>query len=346
MEINTENTEDLYEHQQIKVDSGQEPLRIDKFLMNRIERVTRNKVQLAIRVGNVLVNKKEIKPNYRVRPNDVISILLSTERDVDGKVEPENIPLNVVYEDEYLLVVNKPAGMVVHPGFGNKTGTLVNALAYYLQREDIPILPGNRSDRPGLVHRLDKQTSGLMVIAKEEYTLSHLAKQFFDRTIERSYSALVWGTFDQEKGTVNEYIGRHPRNRLLMTVYEDQSAGKNATTHYEVLEDFYYVSLIRCQLETGRTHQIRVHMKYLKHPVFADDKYDGARIVKGTVHGKYKKFVENCFKLCGRQALHAKSIGFQHPKTNEKMKFESELPDDFAKVLVKWREYFETRKEK
>ncbi len=344
METDATINDEFYEHQTIKVDKGQEPLRIDKFLMNRLERVSRNKVQIAIRAGNVVVNEKEVKPNHRVKPHDSISIIFPKETHSDGKVEPENIPLDIIYEDEYLMVINKPAGMVVHPGYGNKSGTLVNAVAYHLKRDDIPVLPGNAIDRPGLVHRLDKNTSGLMLIAKEEYTLSHLARQFFDHSIERSYNTLVWGNFDEPQGTVNQYIGRHQRDRLLMTVYEDESVGKSAVTHFEVLEDLYYVSLIDCQLETGRTHQIRVHMKYLKHPVFADNKYGGDRIVKGTIYSKYKQFVQNCFKLCDRQALHAKSIGFVHPVKGERMLFDSELPEDFSRVLEKWRGYFDTRK--
>ena len=344
METDTSINDEFYDHQTIKVDKGQEPLRIDKFLMNRLERVSRNKVQIAIRAGNVVVNEKEVKPNHKIKPYDSISIVFPKESPSDSKVEPENIPLDIIYEDEYLMVINKPAGMVVHPGYGNKSGTLVNAVAYHLKRDDIPVFPGNAIDRPGLVHRLDKNTSGLMLIAKEEYTLSHLARQFFDHTIERSYKALVWGNFDESHGTVNQYIGRHARDRLLMTVYEDESVGKSAVTHFEVLEDLYYVSLIKCTLETGRTHQIRVHMKYIKHPVFADNKYGGDRILKGTIYSKYKQFVQNCFKLCDRQALHAKSIGFVHPIEGEKMFFDSELPEDFSGVLEKWRGYFDTRK--
>ena len=341
MEEDISINEDLYEQVLIDVDPGQEPLRIDKFIMGRMERVTRNKVQIAIRAGTVLVNDKKVKPNHKVKPLDRLRILLPKLEDSEQKVLPENIPLEIIYEDEYLLVVNKSSGMVVHPGHGNKNGTLVNALTYHLQRDDIPILPGNTHDRPGLVHRLDMDTSGLMVIAKTDYAMSHLAQQFFDHNIERTYHALVWGNFDEPKGVIDEFIGRDMRNRTVRSVHPDDADGaKSATTHYEVLEDMYYVSLIKCKLETGRTHQIRVHMKYKNHPVFCDAKYGGNRVVKGTVYTKYKKFVENCFKICPRQALHAKSLGFIHPKTEEKMFFESELPDDMSNLLEKWRSYF------
>ena len=341
--------EDESVHDQIiiKADKGQGLLRVDKFIMNRIEYATRNKVQKAIKAGSVLVNDKPVKPNHKIKPHDVVKILQEKKEGNEDKIVPENIPLDIIYEDEYLMVIYKPSGMVVHPGFGNRSGTLVHAIAYHLQRDDIPVLPGNSMDRPGLVHRLDKNTSGLMVIAKTEFAMSHLAKQFFDHDIDRTYHALVWGNFEEDNGTVEAYIGRHPRQRVIMSVHEDDSLGaKHAVTHYEVLEDLYYVSLIKCQLETGRTHQIRVHMNSIGHPVFNDDKYDGDRVVKGTVYTKYKQFVENCFKLCPRQALHAKSLGFIHPHTEEKMFFDSELPDDMSKALEKWRSYFINKIEK
>ncbi len=331
----------------IDVDKGQSPLRVDKFIMNRVEHTTRNKVQIAIRAGTVLVNEKTVKPNHKVKPFDTIKILIERQSGEVHKIIPEDIPLNIVFEDEYLMVIHKPSGMVVHPGFGNKTGTLVHAIAFHIQRDDIPVLPGNEIDRPGLVHRLDKDTSGLMVIAKTEYAMSHLAKQFFDHDIERTYNAVVWGNFEEQEGTVEAYIGRHPRRRTIMAVHPDDSEGaKHAITHYKVLEDMYYVSLIECKLETGRTHQIRVHMNHIGHQVFSDSKYDGSRVVKGTVYSKYKQFVENCFKLCPRQALHAKSLGFIHPHTEEKMYFESELPDDMILALDKWRSYFINKSEK
>lgn len=345
MDTDNDINDDYYQQHLINVDRGQEPLRIDKFLMNRLERVTRNKVQTAIKAGSVLVNDKEVKPNHRVKPYDVVQVIMPKETEGVAKVMPEDIPLEIVFEDEYLMVINKPAGMVVHPGYGNKNGTLVNAIAYHLQRDDIPVLPGNNIDRPGLVHRLDKDTTGLMVIAKTEYAMSHLAKQFFDRDIDRRYWALVWGNFDEESGTVDEYISRHPRKRMVMAVFEDGSEGKHARTHYKVMEDMYYVSLVECKLDTGRTHQIRVHMQHLRHPVFADTMYGGDQIVKGTIYSKYKKFVENCFQLCGRQALHAKSLGFVHPMTGEKLFFDSTLPSDMNDVIEKWRAYFTTKSE-
>ena len=333
--------EDTHEMTIIEVDKGQSPLRVDKFIMNRVEHTTRNKVQTAIKAGTVLVNDKTVKPNHKVKPLDTIKILLEKQDRENTHITPENIPLDIVYEDEHLMVINKPAGMVVHPGYGNKTGTLVHAILYHLQRDDIPVLPGNAIDRPGLVHRLDKDTSGLMVIAKTEYAMSHLAKQFFDHDIDRTYNALVWGNFEETEGTVDEHIGRHPRHRTIMAVHPHDSMGaKHAVTHFKVIEDMYYVSLIQCNLETGRTHQIRVHMQHTGHPVFSDSKYGGDSIVKGTVYSKYKQFVENCFKLCPRQALHAKSIGFVHPHTEKKMHFNSELPEDMHMVLEKWKSYF------
>lgn len=334
---------ELFEHYDILTDPGQSPIRIDKFLMDKLERSSRNQIQNAIKAGNILVEGKEIKSNYKVRPNENIKVYLDKPKD-SFVVVPEDIPLRIDYEDEHLLVVYKEPGMVVHPGVGNRSGTLVNALAFHLQKK-LPVMEGNTPDRPGLVHRIDKDTSGLLVIAKTEHAMTHLAKQFFDHTIERKYQAIVWGSFEEDKGTIDEYLGRHPRDRKLMTVFPDGDEGKNAITHYRVLEDLYYVSLIECQLETGRTHQIRAHMKYKHHPLFNDVKYGGDSIVKGTVFSKYKTFVHNCFKIIPRQALHAKSLGFIHPETGKEMFFDSELPADMQGALEKWRHYVANRKD-
>ncbi len=327
----------------IQVDKGQEPMRIDKFLMGRIEKVSRNRIQTAIKTGAILVNEKKIKANYKVRPNDTVKLLLPKDPSEQHDILPEDIPIDVVYEDESVLVLNKQDGLVVHPGIGNYTGTLVNGLVHHFQRTDLPVMPSNSRDRPGLVHRIDKDTTGLMVVAKTEYAMTHLAKQFFDHTVERKYQALVWGNFEEEQGTVTGHIGRNPSNRFQMTVFEDGDVGKHAVTHYRVLEDFYYVSLVECQLETGRTHQIRAHMKHLGHPLFADAKYGGNEIRKGTVYTKYKQYVMNCFKLCSRQCLHAASLGFVHPEKEEVMRFEAPLPEDMHQVLEKWRNYFKSK---
>lgn len=335
-EIETAELEDqdLYEHFRIVVDKGQSLLRIDKFLMHRIENASRNRIQNAIESENVLVNNKAVKPSYKVKPLDVISIVLP-HPPRDTEVYPENIPLNIVHEDDDLLIVNKPAGMVVHPGYNNYTGTLVNGLVYHFQQ--LPQLPGNEG-RPGLVHRIDKDTSGLLVISKNERSMAYLAKQFFDHSISRKYLALIWGDVETD-GTVTGYIGRSIKDRRVMSVYEDENKGKWAVTHYRVLERFNYVTLVECQLETGRTHQIRAHMKHIGHPLFNDGVYGGDKIVKGTVFSKYKQFVENCFELMPRQALHAQSLGFVHPKTKQYISFESPLPADFKSVLEKWRSY-------
>lgn len=325
---------DLYEHLRIIVDKGQSLLRIDKFLMHRIENASRNRIQHAIEAGSVLVNDKPIKASYKVKPLDIISVVLP-HPPRDTEVYPENIPLDIVYEDEDVILVNKPAGMVVHPGFNNYTGTLVNALAYHAQK--LPQLPGNEG-RPGLVHRIDKDTSGLLLVSKNEHAINFLAKQFFDHSISRRYLALVWGDIEQD-GTVSGYIGRSAKDRKVMAVYDDESKGKWSVTHYKVLERLNYVTLIACELETGRTHQIRAHMKHIGHPLFNDSPYGGDRIVKGTVFTKYKQFVENCFELMSRQALHAQSLGFIHPTTRKIIHFESNLPSDFAAVLDKWRKY-------
>lgn len=335
--------EELFEHYNITTDPGQRPMRIDKFLMERLLKASRSQIQNAIKAGHILVEGKTIKSNHKVKPNTNIKVFLDKPR-AEYEVIPEDIPLNIHYEDDHLMVVYKEPGMVVHPGVGNKSGTLVNALAYHF-KHNLPVMEGNQADRPGLVHRIDKDTSGLLVIAKTEEAMTGLAKQFFDHTIERKYLAMVWGTFDEETGTIEGHIGRHPRDRKVMTVFPDGEEGKEAVTHYRVLEDLYYISLVECQLETGRTHQIRVHMKSQHHPVFSDVKYGGDKIVKGTVFSKYKTFVQNCFKIIPRQALHAKSLGFVHPITEEKMYFETPLPDDMAAALAKWKNYIANRKD-
>jgi len=333
--IDEQEESDLFEHYNIKVDKGQGLLRIDKFLILRVEHASRNRIQNAIDAGNVLVNSKIIKASYRVKPADEISIVLpQPPRDVT--VHPENIPLNIIYEDDDVLLVNKIAGMVVHPGFGNWSGTLVNALAYHIHG-NLPQLPGN-SNRPGLVHRIDKDTSGLLLISKNEKAMTFLANQFYNHTIARNYIALVWGDV-QTDGTVSGYIGRSVKDRRVMDVYDDEEKGKWSVTHYTVLERFNYVTLISCKLETGRTHQIRAHLKHIGHPLFCDATYGGDKIRKGTVYAKYKSFVDNCFSLMPRQALHAKSLGFIHPTSKESIYFETNLPSDFLAVIDKWRNY-------
>ncbi len=342
--------EDLFVHRQFTIDRGQEPLRIDKFLMGRIEGISRNKVQLGIEAGNVLVNGLPTRNNYKVKPNDLITVVYS-EEPVDYFLIPEKMDLNIAYEDDYIAIVNKPAGMVVHPGVGNFNGTLVNGLLHYflfqkrgldwdgvkaLSDEEKAILKGVR---PFLVHRIDKMTSGLLVVAKEERAMELLNHQFFHHTIDRKYIALVWGNLQDDSGTIRGNIGRSATDRQKFCVYQEEDKGKHAVTHYKVLERFGYVTLIECQLETGRTHQIRVHFSHIGHPLFADDTYGGDRIVKGTIYSKYKQFVENCFSLCNRQALHAKSLGFIHPHTKEKVFFESDLPQDMIQVISKWRTY-------
>lgn len=330
-----EQDDELFEHHRIVADAKQSLVRIDKFLMDRLPNVTRTKIQGGIHEGFVKVNEKTVKPNYRVHPLDVITIAFpEPPRDTD--VVPENIPLNIVFEDEHLLVVNKPAGMVVHPAYQNWSGTLVNALAYHFS--NLPQMPGNEG-RPGLVHRIDKDTSGLLVIAKNEATITGLAKQFFDHTIERTYWALVWGAPDPPEGTINVHVGRSPKDRRVTVAFPDGDMGRHAITHYTTLQDYRYVSLVACRLETGRTHQIRAHMKYLGHPLFNDAMYGGDQILKGTTFSKYKQFVDNCFKLLPRQALHAKTLGFIHPITKKRMEFDSELPEDIKAVLEKWENY-------
>lgn len=331
--------DELYEHFALTVDKGQAMLRIDKFLTNRLESTSRNRIQAAADSGNILVNGKSVKSSYKVKPLDSISIVMPyPKRELE--IIPENIPLRIPYEDDDLLIVDKAAGMVVHPGHGNYTGTLVNALTYHLQ--DLPLFQEGDM-RAGLVHRIDKNTSGLLVVAKNEKAHARLAKQFFDHTIERRYVALVWGNFEEDEGTITGHIGRSHRDRLKMAVFADGSDGKHAVTHYKVLKRYGYVTLVECRLETGRTHQIRVHMEWTGHPLFNDERYGGDRILKGTTFTKYKQFIENCFAIMPRQGLHAKSLGFTHPATGEKAYFESALPEDMETVLAKWDSYISHR---
>ncbi|QMW06455.1 RluA family pseudouridine synthase [Spirosoma foliorum] len=336
-ELDDELPEDdeLYEHHRIVVDKGQGLLRIDRFLMDRLQNATRTKIQAAIDAESVRVNDKLTKASYKIKPLDVITISLAhPPRDTD--VKPENIPINIVFEDDDLLVINKVAGMVVHPAHGNWDGTLVNALVYHFQN-----LPTSRNGeiRPGLVHRIDKDTSGLMVIAKTEYAMTHLARQFFEHTIERTYNALTWGVPNPLDGTITGFIGRSIKDRKVQVIYDDETKGKWAITHYKTLEELRYVALVQCNLETGRTHQIRAHLKHIGHPLFNDAMYGGDRILRGNPVGSYKAFVENAFKLLPRQALHAKSLGFTHPRTKEWLQFDSDLPDDFQAALNKWRKW-------
>lgn len=327
--------DELFEHHRIIVDKGQGLLRIDKFLFSRIENASRSKIQAAADAGSILVNDKPVKSNYKVKPNDVISIVLSyPPRIID--IYPEDIPLKILYEDEDVLVLNKQAGLVVHPGYGNYTGTLVNALVFHLK--DTPLF-STGEERPGLVHRLDKDTTGIMVIAKTEIAMAKLAKAFFNHTIDRRYRALVWGDFDEDEGTITGNLGRSLKDRKVITVFPEGDMGKPAITHYKVIERFRYVTLVECKLETGRTHQIRAHMKHIGHPLFNDETYGGNEIIKGTTFSKYKQFIQNCFELLPRQALHAKSLGFIHPQTGKELFFDSELPSDMSEVLDKWRKY-------
>lgn len=334
-EIFDDGDVDLYEHHRIAVDKGQAAIRIDRFVTGKIANATRNKVQGAIDDGFIKVNGVNIKSNYKIKPGDVITVLLE-HPPRESEVVPEDIPLDIIFEDDYLLVVNKPPGMVVHPAHGNWTGTLVNALAYHFSK--LPELPGN-SGRPGLVHRIDKDTSGLLVVAKAESAMTGLAKQFFDHTINRTYEALVWGEPSEDRGTVDAHVGRSAKNRKIMDTFPDGDQGKNAITHWEVIKRLRYVSLIQCRLETGRTHQIRAHMKFLNHPLFNDAMYGGDKVRRGTQFSKYKSFIKNCFEIIPRQALHAKSLGFVHPVSKEKMYFEAAWPNDFQQVMNKWKEY-------
>ena len=336
-----QENEALYERLVIEISKGQEALRIDKFLMHRIEGATRNKIQQGINNEMVLVNDKPVKANYKVRPYDKI-VVFDNRHPESNDIVPENIPLEIVYEDEAILVVNKPSGLVVHPGSGNPRGTLLNGVAFYLQQQ-LPGLEENVLPRFGMVHRIDKNTTGLLVLAKTPQAMAHLAKQFFNHTVHRRYIALVWGDFEEEEGTIRGHVGRHQRFRKLFTTYPDGEYGKEAVTHYKVLERFNYVTLIECRLETGRTHQIRVHMQYIGHPLFNDELYGGDKIVKGTIFSKYKQFVDNCFALCRRQALHAKELGFIHPVTKEPIAFKSYLPADMLALIEKWRRYSENK---
>ncbi len=325
--------DELFEHHKFVAAKGQEPLRVDKFLMNFIENATRNKIQKAAKDGNIRVNDAIVKQNYKVKAGDEVKVLFEHPPH-EFLLLPEDIPLDIVYEDDVLLVVNKPAGMVVHPGHGNYSGTLINALIHHIEN-----LPVNSNERPGLVHRIDKDTSGLLLVAKTEEAMTHLAKQFFDKTSEREYVALVWGNMEDDEGTIEGHIGRHPKNRLQMHVFPDGETGKDAVTHYKVLERLGYLTMVSCKLETGRTHQIRVHMKYIGHTLFNDGRYGGDKILKGTTFTKYKQFVENSFKVLPRQALHAKTLGFVHPVTGKMMRFDSEIPEDMANCIEKWRHY-------
>ncbi|MBT8195797.1 MAG: RluA family pseudouridine synthase [Bacteroidia bacterium] len=340
MDESVENSEqeELYEHHRFDVDKGQSPLRIDKFLLSRLVNTSRNRIQNAATAGSILVNKKAVKSNYKVRPGDVVSIVLAhPPREIE--LYADNVPIKIVYEDDEIIVVDKQAGMVVHPAYGNYRNTLVNALCYHLHPQlENKVVPEDIT-RPGLVHRIDKNTSGLLLVAKNETAITFLAKQFYEKTVDRNYLALVWGDFEDTSGTITGDVGRNLKDRKVMDVFNDGKHGKHAVTHYEVLERFGYVSLVRCKLETGRTHQIRVHFKYIKHPLFNDETYGGNRILKGTRFSKYKAFVNNCFNLLPRQALHAHTLGFIHPKTNEKMSFTSDLPSEFEAVLNKWRKY-------
>ncbi|MDO6676746.1 RluA family pseudouridine synthase [Tenacibaculum sp. 1B UA] len=330
--------DDLYEHHRFVATEGQVPLRVDKFLMNFIENATRNKIQQAAKAGNVLVNDIAVKPNYKVKPKDVVRVVL-TYPPHENLLVAEDIPIDIVYEDDEVIVVNKRAGMVVHPGHGNYSGTLVNGLIHHIEN-----LPKNSNERPGLVHRIDKDTSGLLVVAKTEYAMAHLSKQFFDRTTERLYYALVWGDIEEDEGTIEGNIGRSFKNRLQMDVFPEGEHGKHAVTHFKVLERLTYVTLVQCKLETGRTHQIRAHFKHIGHTLFNDERYGGNTILKGTTFTKYKQFVDNCFKVLPRQALHAKTLGFTHPTTGKFLKFDSEVPEDITACLEKWRTYSEHSK--
>jgi 23S rRNA pseudouridine1911/1915/1917 synthase len=332
-----EESDELYERLNILVDKGQEPLRIDKFLQQRIEKATRNKIQKGIELGHVTVNGKPVKSNYKIKPGDLIVTYSETSPE-STEVVPEKLDLNIVFEDDDVMVINKPAGLVVHPGSGNYNGTLLNGVAWYLKQQQ-PDLDEDSLPRFGMVHRIDKNTSGLIVLAKSDKAAMDLAKQFFDHTVNRKYLALVWGNFDEDEGTITGHVGRHQRFRKIMDVYPDGEHGKEAVTHFKVVERFNYVTLVECRLETGRTHQIRVHMQHIGHPLFNDDTYGGDRIVKGTIFSKYKQFVENCFEICPRHALHAETLGFVHPRSRKNIEFNSELPQDMQQVINKWRVY-------
>ena len=337
-DLPTDNNE-LFEHFRFTADPGQATLRVDKFLINKLENTSRSRIQSAANAGNILSNGIPVKPNYRVKPGDLVTVVLPHP---PRKIEliPEDIPLDIVFEDEDVILVNKRAGLVVHPGYGNYTGTLVNALMYHLR--DNPLFHSGE-ERPGLVHRIDKNTSGLLVVAKNELALNKLASQFFHKTSKRTYNALVWGDMKEAEGTIIGNIGRNPKNRKQMHVFPDGEQGKEAVTHYSVLERLGYVNLVECRLETGRTHQIRVHMQYISHPLFNDPEYGGDRIIRGTTFTKYKQFVQNCFDLLPGQALHARTLGFVHPSSGEALLFDAPLPEGFSTVLEKWRTYIQGR---
>jgi 23S rRNA pseudouridine1911/1915/1917 synthase len=332
---------DLYEHYRFEADPGQKLLRIDKFLVNRIENISRNRIQNAASAGNILVNEIAVKSNYRVRPGDIITVVMAYPPR-DNELVPQDLPVDVLFEDEYLVVVNKAAGMVVHPGHGNYTGTLVNALSWRFR--EMPLFESGEL-RPGLVHRIDKNTSGLLVVAKTELAMNRLAKQFFDRKTKREYLAIVWGVPDPPEGRIEGNIGRHTKDRMKMDVFPGGPEGKHAVTHYRVIEKFGYISLLECRLETGRTHQIRVHLEHIGHPLFNDERYGGNIILRGTTFTKYKQFVQNCFKTLPRHALHARSLGFLHPVTGEELYFRVELPEDMQSLLDKWRKYTGARED-
>lgn len=338
--INDDEEQELYEHHRIIVDKGQEMVRIDKFIVNRIQNATRNKVQQAIDAGNVKVNEKSVKSNYKIKPFDVITIFYA-HPPKETELIPEDIPITIVYEDDDIVVVNKKPGMVVHPSYGHYSGTLVNALAYHIKQlaSKSQIINGQEIPRPGLLHRIDKNTSGILIVAKTDLAMQRLSLDFFHHNLDRRYYALAWGNFEEDEGTINAYVGRNLKNRKVMDVFPNQDFGKSAITHYKVLERFGYVTLIECKLETGRTHQIRVHMKHIGHPLFNDNEYGGDRIVKGTTFAKYRQFVENCFEICPRQALHAKSLEITHPRSGKKIKFDSELPYDMQQLIEKWKNY-------
>lgn len=334
-----QDQQELFEHHRFKADPGQSLLRIDKFITARLENTSRTRVQNAANAGNILVNNIQVKPNYKVKPGDIVQVVLPTPpREIE--IIPEDIPVDIIYEDDDVVVVNKAPGMVVHPAYGNYTGTLVNALMWHFK--DLPLFNTGEL-RPGLVHRIDKNTSGILVIAKNEFAHNRLAKQFFDRTTDRKYIALVWGTPDPPEGTITGNVGRNPKDRKIMYVFADGSQGKHAVTHYKVIENLGYISMVECKLETGRTHQIRVHLSFIKHPLFNDDEYGGDRILKGTTFTKYQQFVRNCFAILPRQALHAKSLAFDHPVTRKRLSFDSELPEDMLRVSEKWRNYISGR---
>jgi 23S rRNA pseudouridine1911/1915/1917 synthase len=334
-----EDQEELFEHHKFLSDPGQEPLRIDVFLMDRVPNTSRNKIQNAAKNGHIKVNGKSVKSNYKIRPGDEVSIVMPYPvREIE--LIAEDIPIEIIYEDDDVVVINKEAGIVVHPGYGNYRGTLVNALMFHFGQ--LPSMPGAPERRPGLVHRLDKLTSGVMIIAKTEEALTHLSGQFFDRSTERRYLAIAWGDLEED-GTITGHIGRSLKDRKVMDVFPDGEFGKHAVTHYKVLERLGYITLVECKLETGRTHQIRAHMKHIGHPLFGDMEYGGNKVLKGTSFTKYKQFVDNCFKILPRQALHARSLGFTHPETGEWMSFESETPEDMNAVLEKWRKYIGSR---